>query len=238
MSEATPALEVEGLQSLYPGGAGLKEASFQVEAGTIVAIVGPNGAGKTTLLEALTGHRRHQGRVKAFGIPQENETAFQAKIAYLPEARGFPPFITGRTSARLAGDLWDQPGLYPRFLDETLRWDLGDAELDRPARLLSQGTREKLALALVFSRQAPLYLLDEPEAHLDPIMRKVLEDRLLELRQARKTVVFSTHDVYLAARLGDRILLVKNGLVRPAKTRSPEAILAELTEEESDGNDR
>jgi len=222
-------LQAKNLESRYPNGAGLVEANLCLQKGRVVAAVGPNGAGKTTLLETLGGNRPYRGQVSLFGHEPENEGAYKAQLAYLPEERGFPPFITGRTAARLAQELWGQPGLYTRFKKEAARLDLTEAELDRPARVLSQGTREKLALALVFSREAPLYLLDEPEAHLDPIVRRVLEDRLAGLRAAGKAVLFATHDVYLAARLADRILLVKNGRVRPAGAKDPEAILAALT---------
>lgn len=223
-------LRADGLESRYPNGAGLIEANLCVRPREIVAAVGPNGAGKTTLLETLSGHRPYRGRLTLLGHAPKEEEAYKAKLAYLPEERGFPPFITGRTAARLAQDLWGQPELYPRFLKEAARLGLVEADLDRPARVLSQGTREKLALALVFAREAPLYVLDEPEAHLDPIVRKVLEDRVGELREAGKAVLFATHDVYLAGRVADTILLVKNGRVHPAKTKDPEAILTILAE--------
>ena len=232
-----PVLEAVDLTRLYPDGTGVRGARLRVYAGEIAALVGPNGAGKTTLLEALAGRPPQPGRVRLLGTGHDRRRAFLKRLAYLPEARALPPFLAGRTAARLAEELWQQPGLYLRFLQEAARLGLAEADLDRPARVLSQGTREKLALALVFSREARLYLLDEPEAHLDPIVRNVLENRLAELRAAGKAVLFATHDVYLAARLADRILLVKDGRVRPSETKDPEAILAALTGGEEDERD-
>ncbi len=228
--KAKPALEVRGLTRTYPGGAGVRDVSFTLAPGEIVALVGPNGAGKTTLLEALAGEAPHGGKVRVQGIPQEHRAAFKARLAYLPEDRGFPTFLTGRTAARLAQELWLQPGFLARFEEERGRWQLSDADLDRPALTLSQGTREKLALALVFSRKAPVYVLDEPEAHLDPIVRAELEDRLGSLKAAGKAVLFATHDVHLAARLGDRVLVVRSGRVRALAETKADAILRAVVE--------
>lgn len=208
-----PVLDVRRLSRTYRSGRGIRGASFQVARSEIVALVGPNGAGKTTLLEAVCGLADYVGSVRVEGFDREQETAQRARMVCLPEERGFPPFLAGITAARLAERFWEQSGLENRFLAEAAYWDLGATELQSPAFALSQGMRAKLALALVFSREAPLYLLDEPEAHLDPIIRDRLERRLGRLRTEGRAVLLATHDVHLAIRIADRILAVVRGEV-------------------------
>lgn len=222
------ALRVEKLSRAYPTGAGVREVSFALEKGEIGALVGPNGSGKTTLLDALIGQSPHSGEVWILGQKPEDPAARRVHLAYLPEDRGLPPFLTGRTAARLAEELWRSPGYLERFERERRRWGLDDAALSQPAAVLSQGTREKLSLALLFAREAAVYVLDEPEAHLDPIVRAELEVRMMELKKEGKTVLFATHDVHLAVRLGDRVFAIHSGRVRELRMRSPEAILAAL----------
>ncbi len=196
--------------------------------------MGPNGAGKTTLIEALAGQAAFQsGSVMLDGIEPSDERRYKASLAYLPEERGFPPYLSPRIAARLAEKLWLQEGLMARFLEEAKILDLDEGSLDLPVRTLSQGNREKLALALVFSREAAVYLLDEPEAHLDPIIRERLEIRIKQLKDEGKAALFSTHDVFLAVRLADRVLVIRNGRLFDLGTvKRVEEVLAALVEME------
>jgi len=205
----------------------VRHVSFAVAKGQVVALVGPNGAGKTTLIEALAGQAAFQsGFVMLDGIEPSDERRYKASLAYLPEERGFPPYLSPRIASRLAEKLWLQEGLMARFLDEAKILALDEGSLDLPVRTLSQGNREKLALALVFSREAAVYLLDEPEAHLDPIIRERLEIRIKQLKDEGKAALFSTHDVFLAARLADDVLAIQNGrLARLGAARKGEDIL-------------
>lgn len=167
------------------------------------------------------------------GIEPSDERRYKASLAYLPEERGFPPYLSPRIAARLAEKLWLQEGLMARFLEEAKILDLDEGSLDLPVRTLSQGNREKLALALVFSREAAVYLLDEPEAHLDPIIRERLEIRIKQLKDEGKAALFSTHDVFLAVRLADRVLVIRNGRLFDLGTvKRVEEVLAALVEME------
>lgn len=223
-------LEVERLSRTYRSGRGVHAVSFRVARGEIVALVGPNGAGKTTLLEAVCGLADYVGSVRVEGFDREQEVAQRARMTCLPEERRFPPFLAGLTAARLAERFWEQPGLEDRFVSEAERWELGAAELETPAFALSQGMREKLALALVFSRVVPLYVLDEPEAHLDPVMRDRLERRLAGLREGGRAVLLATHDVHLAARLADRVLALVRGTVTDLGRAGVDEVLRALHE--------
>ncbi len=209
-----PVLSVRNLSRTYSSGKGVISASFTVAAGQTAALVGPNGAGKTTLLEALCGTADYVGSVRIAGVDREQEARQRRGRVCLPERRAFPRFLSGKVAARLAGQFWDQPGLFARFMDEARLWDLQGADLEQPVLALSQGMREKLALALVFSSTAQLVVLDEPEAHLDPIMRRRLERRIATRREEGGAVLFATHDAHMAARLADTVLVIQNGRVR------------------------
>ncbi|WP_456444633.1 ATP-binding cassette domain-containing protein [Oceanithermus sp.] len=221
-------LQVHRLSRTYRSGKGIRSASFEVHRGEITVLVGPNGAGKTTLLEAVCGMADYVGSVRIDGYDREQEAQQRQRRACLPEDRGFPLFLAGLTAARLASRFWEQPDLLKRFLREAAGWGLSEGELETPAFALSQGMREKLALALVLSRQAPLLILDEPEAHLDPIMRNRLEKRLADLRSERRAVLLATHDVHLAVRLADCILVIARGEVESLGRAGVEEVMQAL----------
>jgi len=206
-----PVLSVRNLSRTYSTGKGIVSAGFTVGAGEVVALVGPNGAGKTTLLEALCGTADYVGSVRIAGFDREHEAHQRQNRVCLPERRNLPLFLSGVAAARLAEGFWDQPGLFSRFVTEAHFWGLEGGDLEQPALALSQGMREKLMLALVFSSTAALMILDEPEAHLDPIVRHRLEQRLVARRDQGGALLLATHDAYMAARLADRILIVRAG---------------------------
>jgi len=229
--EDSVVLRVNGLSRTYITGKGVHSASFAVKRGEKVALVGPNGAGKTTLLEVLAGLVKPEaGFVELLGVPVSHERQYKTNLAYLPEQRGYPPYLSPRIALRLAEKLWMQPGLLDRFLKEANRLDFDLSVMDQPIRTLSQGNKEILSLALVFSRQAQIYLLDEPEAHLDAIVREYLEERLQWLgNHEGKAVLWATHDVHMAARLADRVLVIKDGKLKPVGgTASGAAIVAAI----------
>jgi len=209
-------LRVAGVTRTYLTEKGVFDVSFSIGQGERVALVGPNGAGKTTLLEVLAGVAKPKsGTVELMGEPLFHERTYKSRLAYLPEQRGYPAYLSPRLTVRLAEQLWMQPGLQERFCKEAERLGLDRDAMDLPVSALSQGNKEKLALALVFSRRAELYLLDEPEAHLDAISRNRLEKRLHSLSiDAGKALLWATHDVHLAARTADRVAIIHNGRLR------------------------
>ena len=214
-AERRDLLRVRGLTRTYETGKGIHSVTFSLREGRLVALVGPNGAGKTTLLGALAAQAGFtKGQVALKGVDPSQGALYKSLLAYLPEQRGFPPYLSPRITAYLAESFWRQNGLAQRFYREAAELALDHESLDIPISMISQGNREKLALALVFSREAELYILDEPEAHLDPIIRERLESRISRLRADGKSVLLATHDVYMAVRLADEILAIQNGHLR------------------------
>jgi iron complex transport system ATP-binding protein len=209
--------------------------SVTLSAGEMVALVGPNGAGKTTLLKALAGLVPAFGDVELDGQPI---TALKARerarrLAYLPQGHSFSwPLPAGEIVAL---------GRYPHAdpfspvsdtdraavthaLDITGTKDFAD----RIVTTLSGGERARVALARVLATEAKIVLADEPIMSLDPRHQFVVMDVLRHAARAGGTVLAVVHDLALAARYADRVLVLEKGKVvadeKPAIALNPERI--------------
>jgi NitT/TauT family transport system ATP-binding protein len=187
----------------------LLDIGFVVSEGEFVSLVGPNGCGKSTLLNVLAGltDARTQGSVSVFGrapAAGSPQTAYMlARDCLLPwttalgnAAFGLSMRGAGRREREArAGELLRRVGLAKH--------------LHVLPKALSQGMRQRVALARTFAVPAPLLLMDEPFAALDAQTRLHLQDLLLSLAQdERRTVLFVTHDLAEAALLSDRVIVM------------------------------
>lgn len=217
----TKVLEVIGLTARYGDVVALEDVSFEVDSGEQLAVVGPNGAGKSTLLMTIAGViAPMRGRVDVFGTGPAGHCC----IAYVPQRTqvdwGFPVSVAdvvtmGRT--RHVGWLrW--PGRTDREVVRESLEAVGLARLaDRQIGELSGGQRQRAFIARALAQEARLMLLDEPLAGLDwPSQQEVLAV-LSELRRREVTVLFSTHNLNLAAERFDRVLLLNRRLVAAGK---------------------
>ncbi len=210
--------------------------SLVIPAGEICVLVGPSGAGKTTamkmvnrLIDISEGDIEIDGR----SVRQLDITELRRGIGYVIQQIGlFPHMSVGDNIAvvpRLLG--WPKARIRSR-IDELL--DLVGLERgDRkryPAQL-SGGQRQRVGLARALAADPPLMLMDEPFGALDPITRDRLQNEFLRLhREVRKTVIFVTHDIDEAIKLGDRIAILREGGVL-AQYDTPDAILAAPADE-------
>jgi iron complex transport system ATP-binding protein len=213
-------LEVRNLGCVLDGVAILEDVSFHVRPGERLAVLGPNGAGKTTLLRHLAGVRRPpRGAVLLEGRDQRDHTPreWALRVSYVPQGHDFEAPFT-------AGDLVLQ-GRYPHLgpFDTGGRGDREIAEralesvgmaafAARRFSSLSGGEQQKVMIASALAQESDIIALDEPTSFLD--LRHQVElvrllDRLPDERGV--TLVFVTHDVNLAARLGSRVLALKKG---------------------------
>ncbi len=206
----------------------LENVSFSVVPGTCVAIVGPNGAGKSTLLRALAGL---SGGVVSGTIRYGGELLSHLSARELACRRAFVPQdnpMPFAFSVREAVGLGVTEGADPGALDAALaRFDLWDFS-DRSVLALSGGERQRVALARAFAQGAPLLLLDEPTAHQD--LRhagRVLTGarEFVEERSDERAAVAVLHDLNLANRWADAVLLLRDG--RTMAYGNPEAVLTE-----------
>jgi Cu-processing system ATP-binding protein len=190
----------------------LRGLSFAVKPGRITALAGPNGAGKSTLIKAVLGLVRPDGgTLTVDGVPVGEDPSYRARIGYMPQAARFPENLTGRELVRMLRDLRGDKVPEDDELFETFGLV---AELDKPVRNLSGGTRQKLNAAVAFMFRPSLLILDEPTAGLDPIANELLKTKIVEARDAGATVILSSHVLSELEELMDDVLLLLDGRVR------------------------
>lgn len=196
----------------------LRGVSLNVSPGEIVALLGPNGAGKTSLMRACVGAVAYEGRIDLAGADPRGLSATQRalKVAYLPQRPQsiWPVSVEslvalGRYAHGAAPDR-----LGPRdqaAVDAALAACALTALRARPMDEVSGGEKARAHLARALAQQAPLLMLDEPTAGLDPAQTLGVAEILRAHARQGGGVVFSTHDIALAASTADKILLLREG---------------------------
>ncbi|MBF4997554.1 ABC transporter ATP-binding protein [Nocardia sp. BSTN01] len=231
---AAAALRVEDLTCGPRGRVVLADAEFEVRPGEVVGVVGPNGAGKSTLLRTLGGLLRpRRGRVLVNGsalhalsarrrarlvamVGQDDQPPADlcaGEVVALGRTPYLPPWGAGSPAERRAVE------------DALAAVDLGGFA-DRPVRRMSGGERQRVLLARALAQASPLLLLDEPTNHLDITHRLAL---LALVRGLGRTVVVALHDLTLADRYCDRVLVVHDGSaseLRPPREALSSEVLA------------
>jgi ABC-type cobalamin/Fe3+-siderophores transport system ATPase subunit len=245
-----PLLAARGLTCRVRGGgdgAGARSAGgrtilgpldLDVCGGECLAVVGPNGAGKTTLLRLLTGLARPSSGTLSFaGQPfaRLSRRELARRIAYVPQIRPAHVPLAVEEVVLLGRYPYLSPlQLAPRTADFAAVDDalqrVGIKELrGRPVDELSGGERQAVFIAAALAQEARLLVLDEPTLHLDARHQQQLAALLLRLKgDAARTVVLATHDLNLAALLGDRLLALAGGrevaIGTPAEILRPELL--------------
>jgi len=217
----------------YPGRPepALEALSIAVPPGEICVLVGPSGSGKTTALK-LVNRLIHldEGEIRIDGtkIYDLDVTELRRGIGYVIQQVGLFPHMTVAanigTVPRLLG--WPKPRIRERTAEllELVGLDPAGDGSRYPAQL-SGGQRQRVGLARALAANPPLMLMDEPFGAIDPIVRARLQDEFLRLqRELRKTVLFVTHDIDEAIKLGDRIAIFRQGGTLAQYDR-PETIL-------------
>ncbi len=209
------ALEFRGVAKRFAGGdAVLRQLNLAVAEGEFFGLVGVNGAGKTTSIKcALDFCEPDAGTIDIFGVPHRQTRAREA-LTYLPEQFLPPYYLTGRSFLTYASKLQGQSPDEARFVQICADLDLASGALDRPVRALSKGMAQKLGLAGCFLSDRALFILDEPMSGLDPKSRVLVKRFLHSLRDASRTVFFSTHMLFDVEELCDRMGILHDGELR------------------------
>ena len=208
-----PMLIAQNLSVERSGQQVLKDISFNLEQGEVHALLGGNGAGKsTTLLTFLGFLTPASGSAQVQGLESsEDVSAARQAIAYLPESASLYGHLNAYENLQYFLSL-AKADTHRQALDEALdRVALQADAREKPMQTYSKGMRQKVAIALAILREAPILLLDEPTAGLDPAAIDDFNRLVRDLATSDRTILLVTHDVYGACHVADRIHLLHQG---------------------------
>ncbi|MGH3406423.1 MAG: ABC transporter ATP-binding protein [Streptosporangiaceae bacterium] len=233
------ALEVQSLRKSYGSVRAVRDISFTVAPGEIVALLGPNGAGKTTTLEILEGFRRRDGgAAEVLGLDPGNRATsreLRERTGLVLQDIAVEPYLTLReTLAREAGYY-----ARPRDAAEVIALTGLTGLERRKVRSFSGGQKRRLDLALGLIGNPELLFLDEPTTGFDAAARRDAWQLVRDLRAAGTTILLTTHDMEEAQALADRVIVVADGMVvaagRPSAIGGRDTERARITFQLSDG---
>ncbi len=225
-------IRLDGVSKRYPNGhVAVQDLSLEVPAGQICVLVGPSGCGKTTTMRMVNRLiEPTSGRILLGGddVTHVDPVQLRRRIGYVIQHVGLFPHQTIGTNVatvpRLLG--WDRARIRAR-VDELLELVGLDPSTyrERYPHQLSGGQQQRVGVARALGADPPVLLMDEPFGAIDPITRDRLQNEFLRLQaELGKTVLFVTHDVEEAVKLGDRIAILAEGGVL-AQVGTPSAIL-------------
>lgn len=197
----------------------LRDISFEISSGEILAVLGPNGAGKTTLLRCMTGMLPwRSGRTMLDGedIRGISPRILWQRMAYVPQngsgAGSYTVFQTVLLGRSSRAGIFSSPSVEDIRATETTIDRLGLSELsDRPCYTLSGGERKMVLIARALAAEPELLILDEPESNLDFRNQLIVLDTISELAAGGTACIFNTHYPSHALQRADRALLISEG---------------------------
>lgn len=198
----------QGLTKKYGGLIALNSVDLSIESGKIIGLLGPNGSGKTTLIKIINGLLTPtSGTVTIDGdLPG---IATKAKISYLPDNNYLNSWMTVGQIVDMFRDFYDD--FRPQLAYEMLA-KLGITPEVR-LKTLSKGNKEKVSLILVMSRNARLYVLDEPIAGVDPATRDYIISTIINNYNREASVLISTHLISDIEQVLDEVIFINNGRI-------------------------
>jgi ABC-2 type transport system ATP-binding protein len=200
--------ECNGISKSYGKRTVIQNMNLKLEGGKIIGLLGPNGSGKTTLIKILSGVLNvNSGDVKIDKLSVGIET--KKIVSYLPERTYFLPSMKVKETLDFFEDFYED------FNREKAVEMLEKLDIPINARIkeLSKGTREKVQLVLVMSREAKLYLLDEPMGGVDPAARDYILRTILSSYNPEASIIISTHLISDVEKILDEVIFIKNGEV-------------------------
>jgi branched-chain amino acid transport system ATP-binding protein len=229
--ETPPILIAEALVKRYGGVAAVDGVSLSVGAGEIVGLIGPNGAGKTTLFDLLTGEQKpSSGRVLIDGRAVESAKPDARLADGLGRTFQIPRPFAGMTlveNVMLGAQNQSGERLWPNWLTpgrvareeraifaramELLKFVTLEELARQPARVLSGGQRKLLEIARALMAEPKLLLLDEPAAGVNPLLLKVIVERMIEINRQGVAILVIEHNMDVIVRLCERVLVMASG---------------------------
>ncbi|MDI6904428.1 MAG: ABC transporter ATP-binding protein [Candidatus Bathyarchaeia archaeon] len=209
-------IEVEGLVKHYGEVTALDGVSFSVEEGEIFGLLGPNGAGKTTLMEILCGLRRfNEGKATILGFDLVKDSRkVRGMIGFCPQETLLYDLLSVLENLAFSASLYS---LNRKKFKERVDFSskvLGVGEfLNRKVQQLSGGMKRRANLAASIIHDPPIVILDEPTVGFDPNIKREFWELIKTLKNHGKTVLLSTHDMYEADELCNRVAIMDKGKI-------------------------
>jgi ABC-2 type transport system ATP-binding protein len=203
------AVQAISLSKRYGSFAALTDLNLTIPRGEVFGLLGPNGAGKTTFIRTLLGFiHPTDGRVLVMGVdPAIDPVQVKRFVSYLPGDARLPREMRGRAVLRFFAEMQAEGDL-TRSLEVAERLEL---DLRRFVGFMSTGMRQKLAIAAVLGSHAPLLILDEPTANLDPTVRGDVLAMVQEAKAEGRTVIFSSHVLSEIEDVCDSVAFLRKG---------------------------
>ena len=201
-------LRCENLYKNYGAKPALNGLSLSVESGRIIGLLGPNGAGKTTLIKLINGLLTPTaGSLTIEGDAPGPKT--KPKVSYLPDVNYLNNWMTVEDIIKMFSDFYED------FRPELAQEMITRLGIDQKERLksLSKGNKEKVCLILVMSRNAKLYVLDEPIAGVDPATRDYIISTIINNYNPDASVMISTHLIADIESVLDEVIFIKEGQI-------------------------
>jgi len=201
-------IKINNLTKKYGKLTALSNVSLELKPGQIVGLLGPNGSGKTTLIKVINGLlRNYTGDITIDGAKPNAYT--KSQISYLPDTTYLSDWMTGKDVIEFFRDM------YVDFDEQKMNSLLERMNIDKKVKIktLSKGNKEKFQLALVMSRRARVYILDEPIGGVDPAARELILDTILSNYEENAIVLISTHLIQDVEKIFDSVIFLKEGKV-------------------------
>ena len=206
-------IEAIGLSKFYRDFAAIRDVSFAIPAGQVVAFLGPNGAGKSTTMKILTGYLSPSaGTARIAGVDVVSDRIRAAeRLGYLPENGPLYPEMTPLGLLRFFGEARGmERARLTRRVDEVIRQCGLESVIEKSIRKLSKGYRQRVGMAQVLLHEPDVLIMDEPTSGLDP-------NQIHEMRRTirgiavNRTILLSTHILQEVEAVADRVLLIHRG---------------------------
>jgi len=209
-------IEVENLVKHYGEVKAVDGLSFAVDEGEIFGLLGPNGAGKTTLIEIICGLRRFDhGKITINGFDLVKDSLkVRASIGFCPQETLLYDLLSVRENFALSASLYSLSSKkFKEQVEFSLKF-LGVREfLNRRVQQLSGGMKRRANLAASIIHAPPIVILDEPTVGFDPNIKRDFWELIRNLKRYGKTIILSTHDMYEADEICDRVAIMDRGKI-------------------------
>lgn len=201
-------ITIDNLTKKYKDTLAIDDLSLEIEKGKVVGLLGPNGSGKSTLLKLIVGLlRKDSGKILIDGKSPGIET--KSMISYLPDSYYLYEKLTVRETIDMYGDFYKD---FDKNQSDKLL-DYLSIPRDKMTKDLSKGLRERLLISLNLSRDADIFIMDEPVDGVDPVAKQAVIDMIIEKMGKGKTFIITTHQIGDLENLFEDIIFLDKGKV-------------------------